>query len=152
MKVPKQAEAKRDGVVNLQNYNCNQFWHGKCFSLYTLYMLLHLNIVLYAIWNCQQNNKKKHGKCWCSQKATNQPNSIVQVSSDILRAVPITDTDNERNAITSIELLIIRYTPAFDSSAVGFESSSFKPATFRSYTYAVPPWINPWGGGTTRSW
>ena len=25
-KVPKQAEAKRDGVINPQNYNFNQFW------------------------------------------------------------------------------------------------------------------------------
>ena len=24
-KVPKQAEAKRDGMINLQNYNLNQF-------------------------------------------------------------------------------------------------------------------------------
>ena len=28
-KVPKQAEAKRDGVINPQNYNFNQFKHGK---------------------------------------------------------------------------------------------------------------------------
>ena len=29
-KVSKQAEAKRDGVINPQNYNFNQFEHGKC--------------------------------------------------------------------------------------------------------------------------
>ena len=28
-KVPKQAEAKRDGVINPQNYNFKQFYHGK---------------------------------------------------------------------------------------------------------------------------
>ena len=28
-KVPKQAEAKRDGVINPQNYNFNQFQYGK---------------------------------------------------------------------------------------------------------------------------
>ena len=28
-KVPKQAEAKRDGVINPKNYNFNQFKHGK---------------------------------------------------------------------------------------------------------------------------
>ena len=28
-KVPKQAEAKRDGVINPQNYNFNQFLYGK---------------------------------------------------------------------------------------------------------------------------
>ena len=28
-KVPKQAEAKRDGVMYPQNYNFNQFSHGK---------------------------------------------------------------------------------------------------------------------------
>ena len=27
-KVPKQAETKRDGVINPQNYNFNQFKHG----------------------------------------------------------------------------------------------------------------------------
>ena len=27
--VPKQAEAKRDGVINPQNYNLKQFYHGK---------------------------------------------------------------------------------------------------------------------------
>ena len=27
--VPKQVEAKRDGVINPQNYNFNQFKHGK---------------------------------------------------------------------------------------------------------------------------
>ena len=29
-KVPKQAEAKRDGVINSQNYNFIQFLYGKC--------------------------------------------------------------------------------------------------------------------------
>ena len=29
LNVPKQAEAKRDGVINPQNYNFNQFQHGK---------------------------------------------------------------------------------------------------------------------------
>ena len=29
LNVPKQAEAKRDGVTNPQNYNFNQFQHGK---------------------------------------------------------------------------------------------------------------------------
>ena len=28
-KVPKQAKAKRDGVINPQNYNLNQFEHRK---------------------------------------------------------------------------------------------------------------------------
>ena len=28
-KVPKQAEAKRDGVINPQNYNFNDFKHGQ---------------------------------------------------------------------------------------------------------------------------
>ena len=28
-KVPKQAEVKRDGVINPQNYNFSQFKHGK---------------------------------------------------------------------------------------------------------------------------
>ena len=28
-KVPKQSEAKRDGVINPQNYNFNQFLQGK---------------------------------------------------------------------------------------------------------------------------
>ena len=28
-KVPKQAKAKRDGVINQQNYNFNQFHHRK---------------------------------------------------------------------------------------------------------------------------
>ena len=28
-KLPKQAEAKKDGVINPQNYNFNQFQHGK---------------------------------------------------------------------------------------------------------------------------
>ena len=29
-KVPKQANAKKDGVISPQNYNFNQFLHGKC--------------------------------------------------------------------------------------------------------------------------
>ena len=29
LNVPKQAEAKRDGVINQQNYNFKQFQHGK---------------------------------------------------------------------------------------------------------------------------
>ena len=29
LNVPKQAEAKRDGVINPQNYNFKQFQHGK---------------------------------------------------------------------------------------------------------------------------
>ena len=29
-KVPKQVEAKRDGVINSQNYNFNQFYPGEC--------------------------------------------------------------------------------------------------------------------------
>ena len=29
-KVPYYAEAKADGVINPQNYNFNQFKHGKC--------------------------------------------------------------------------------------------------------------------------
>ena len=29
LKVPKQAEAKRDGVINPQNYNFSQFYIGK---------------------------------------------------------------------------------------------------------------------------
>ena len=29
LNVPKQAEAKRDGVINPQNYNFSQFQHGK---------------------------------------------------------------------------------------------------------------------------
>ena len=32
-KVPKQAEAKRDGVINPQNYNFSQFCNGKRNSL-----------------------------------------------------------------------------------------------------------------------
>ena len=31
--MPKQAEAKRDGVINTQNYNFKQFHHGKCYAL-----------------------------------------------------------------------------------------------------------------------
>ena len=29
-KVPNQAKAKRDGVINRENYNFIQFQHGKC--------------------------------------------------------------------------------------------------------------------------
>ena len=29
LKVPKQAEAKRDGVINPQNYNFNEFYYGE---------------------------------------------------------------------------------------------------------------------------
>ena len=45
-KCQKQAEAKRDGVINPQKYNFNQFWYGKF---------------------------------WCSQNATNQPKSTVEL-------------------------------------------------------------------------
>ena len=31
--MPKQAEAKRDGVINPQNYNFNQFWTRKILML-----------------------------------------------------------------------------------------------------------------------
>ena len=43
-----QAGAKRDGVINPQNYNFNQFWYGKF---------------------------------WCSQNATNQPKSTVELGN-----------------------------------------------------------------------
>ena len=36
LNVPKQAEAKRDGVINLQNYDFNQFQHGKFWCSKTL--------------------------------------------------------------------------------------------------------------------
>ena len=45
-KCQKQAEAKRDGVINQQNYNFNLIWYGKF---------------------------------WCSQNATNQPKSTVEL-------------------------------------------------------------------------
>ena len=45
-KYQKQAEAKRDGVINPQKYNFNEFWYGKF---------------------------------WCSQNATNQPKSTVEL-------------------------------------------------------------------------
>ena len=45
-KVPKQAEAKRDGETNPQNYYFSQF---------------------------------QHEKFWCSQNATNQPKSTVEL-------------------------------------------------------------------------
>ena len=45
-KCQKQAEAKRDGVINPQKYNFNEFWYGKF---------------------------------WCSQNATNQPKSTVEL-------------------------------------------------------------------------
>ena len=45
-KMPTQAKAKRDGVINTQNYNLNQCLHRKY---------------------------------WCSQNATNQPKSIVEL-------------------------------------------------------------------------
>ena len=35
-KMPKQAEAKRDGLINQQNYNFNQFQYGKFDALKTL--------------------------------------------------------------------------------------------------------------------
>ena len=35
-KVPKEAEAKRDGVINPQNYNFYQFEHSKLDALKTL--------------------------------------------------------------------------------------------------------------------
>ena len=35
-KVPKQAEAKRDGVINTQNYSFNQFKHENFDDLQTL--------------------------------------------------------------------------------------------------------------------
>ena len=44
--MPKQAEVKRDGVINPQNYNFNQF---------------------------------QHVQFWCSQNATNQPKSTVEL-------------------------------------------------------------------------
>ena len=46
VKSQKQAEAKRDGVINPQNYNFNEFGYGKY---------------------------------WCSQNATNQPKSTVEL-------------------------------------------------------------------------
>ena len=36
LKVPKQAKAKRDGVINPQNQNFNQLYHGKCLCSQTL--------------------------------------------------------------------------------------------------------------------
>ena len=44
--VPKQAKTKRDGEINPQNYNFNQF---------------------------------KYRKFWCSENATNQPRSTVEL-------------------------------------------------------------------------
>ena len=37
--MPKQAEAKRDGVINPQNYNFHQFYHGK-FCKFSLTLLV----------------------------------------------------------------------------------------------------------------
>ena len=32
MRMPKQAEAKRDGVINPKNYSCNQFFNTEAFD------------------------------------------------------------------------------------------------------------------------
>ena len=42
-KIPKQAEAKRDGVINPQNYNFNQFLKRKILTLSKRYELIEVD-------------------------------------------------------------------------------------------------------------